>query len=199
MNGRGFVMALLALFVMADASLAQPSAERARIASERAAAKARLAEQERACREQFVVTACLETARKEERATLARLRRVELVLDDAERREAAARRRQSIQGRSAAKAAQPIEDAASESPQRRDEPRAAPAPHPMLPSRPEPADSASDASKRAAAEQRNQAAFDARARAAQAHREEVEKRNAARAASGKVAKPLPAASAASAP
>ena len=94
MNGRGFVVALLALLVAVDASIAQPSAERARIASERAAAKARLAEQERACREQFVVTACLEAARKEERSTLARLRRAEMMLDDAERREAAARRRQ---------------------------------------------------------------------------------------------------------
>ena len=198
MMARGLVIALLALLVMADASIAQPSAERARIESERAAAKARLAEQERACREQFVVTACLETARKEERSTLARLRRAELVLDDAERREAAARRRQAIQERSAAKAAQPGEAAASEASHRRDEPRAAPAPHPMLAPRPEPAGSASDASKRAA-EQRNQAAFDARARAAQAHRAEVEKRNASRAASGKVAAPLPPAPAASAP
>jgi len=198
MNSRGFVIALLALLVAVDASIAQPSAERARIASERAAAKARLAEQERACREQFVVTACLEAARKEERSTLARLHRAEMVLDDAERREAAARRRQSIQERAAAKAARPGEPAASESPHRRDEPRMPPAPHPVMPLRPEPAGSAGDASKRAA-EERNQAEFDARARAAQAHRAEVEKRNAARAASGKVAKPLPAAPAASTP
>jgi hypothetical protein len=68
----------------------------------------------------------------------------------------------------------------------------------MLAPRPEPASSANEASKRAD-EQRNQAAFDARARAAQAHRAEVEKRNASRAASGKVAAPLPPAPTASAP
>lgn len=192
---RALVVALLSTLVgMAHA--AEGSAERERIATERAAAKARLAEQERSCREQFVVTACVEAAQREERATLTRLRRAEQVLDDAQRREAAARRRQSIQERGAGQAARASAAAASE-PQHRTEPRPAPAPHPVLPARGEPAPV--DQGARRAAEQRNEAEFNDRARAARAHRDEVEKRNAARAASGKAAAPLAAPSGASAP
>jgi hypothetical protein len=58
---------------------------------------------------------------------------------------------------------------------------------------------ASSAAEQRATELRNQAAFEARARAAQAHRETVERRNAQRAAQGKVAAPLPVPSGASAP
>jgi len=52
---------------------------------------------------------------------------------------------------------------------------------------------------RRAFEQRNLAKFEARVRAAQAHREAVERRNAQRAAQGKVVAPLPVPSGASAP
>ena len=76
---RGIAVLLLALC----SGAAHAESERERLATERAAANARLAEQERACAEKFVVTACSDAARKEHRATLARLRRAEMVLDDA--------------------------------------------------------------------------------------------------------------------
>ena len=172
--------------------------EHERLSSERTAANARLTEQERACEEKFVVSACLESARKEHRATLARLRRAELVLDDGERREAAARRRQSIQEKASAQAAR-ASDAASVSP--RQSPRATPVPNPPSPAH---AGGGPDrptvlSADQRATEERNRANFEARARAAQAHRESVERRNAQRDANGKAAAPLPVPSGASAP
>ena len=171
--------------------------EHERLSSERAAANARLTEQERACEEKFVVSACLESARKEHRATLARLRRAELVLDDGERREAAARRRQSILEKASAQAAR-ASDAASVSP--RQSPRATPVPNPPAPAHAGGPDRSTVLSAdQQATEERNRANFEARARAAQAHRESVERRNAQREANGNAAAPLPVPPGASAP
>jgi len=182
---RGIAVLLLALC----SGAAHAESERERLATERAAANARLAEQERACAEKFVVTACSDAARKEHRATLARLRRAEMVLDDAARREAAMRRREAIRDRSAAQAARASEAAPEP---RRSGPRAAPLPNPPASSRA----TERPAAPNSAAEQRNKAAFDERVRAAQAHREAVERRNAAREATGKIQAPLPVPSAA---
>lgn len=174
------------------ATLAHADPQRERIAAERAAAVKRFTEQERACNERFVVTSCVEAARKEQRMTLERLHRAELVLDEAERREAAARRRQELQQRAAA---QDARVGTPEPAERRESTRAEPAPNP--PARPP--RSASSPAEQRAIEQRHEAEFEARARAAQAHREAVERRNAQRAAAGKVAAPLPVPSGASAP
>ena len=87
-------------------------AERSRIASERASVEATFAARERECRERFVVTSCVEQARRERRRGLDALRARQLLLDEARRRERAAERRDEL----AAKAA---EDA------RRDQERAA--------------------------------------------------------------------------
>ena len=162
------------------------SPERERIGAERAAAMARFAEQERACHERFIVTSCVEAARKEQRLTLTRLHRAELVLDDAERRETAARRREELQQRAAAQ-----ERRASE-PER--EPRGEgkhTAPAPNSPGAVRPQRGASSAEAQHEIEQRNEAGFEARARAAQVRREAVARRNAQRASEGKVAAPLP--------
>ncbi|MEP6876350.1 MAG: hypothetical protein ABI887_18490 [Burkholderiales bacterium] len=182
------------LIAVAATALAQAEPERERIAAERAAVNARFAEQERACREKFVVTACVEAARKEQRLTLTRLHRAETVLDEAERRETAARRRQSLQERAAAQGAR-----ASEPPGEARQPAARSAPAPNPPAALQPHRPASSAVEQRAAEQRSEAGFEARARAAQAHRDTVARRNAQRASEGKVGAPLPVPSSASAP
>lgn len=188
MSYRTLVGVLMALC----ATLAHADPQRERIEAERAAAIKRFTEQERACNEKFVVTSCVNAARKEQRMTLDRLRRAELVLDEAERRETAARRRQELQQRAAT---QDARVGTPEPTERSESTRAAPEPNP--PARP-PRSASSPAEKRAN-EQRNEAEFEARARAAQAHREAVERRNAQRAGAGKVAAPLPVPSGASAP
>ena len=181
MSYRTFIGVLAALC----ATLAHADPQRERIAAERATAMTRFAEQERACNEKFIVTSCVDAARKEQRMTLDRLHRAELVLDEAERREAAARRRQELQQRAAAQNARA---GTPEPAERSESTRAAPTPNP--PARPQ--RSASSVLERRAVEQRNEAEFEAKTRAARAHREAVERRNAERASAGKMAAPLPA-------
>ena len=185
---------LLTLALALSVALAHAESERDRIAAERATATARFAEQERACQERFVVTSCVDAARKEQQMTLTRLHRAELVLDESERREAGARRRQALQERAAAqeaRASEPAEEA------RREYPHSATAPNPGAASQPQRLPPS--AADQRASEQRNEAAFEARTRAARAHRESVERRNAQRAKEGKVPAPLPVPSGASAP
>ncbi|HWI10645.1 MAG TPA: hypothetical protein VNU48_04890 [Burkholderiaceae bacterium] len=188
----------LMLACAASAGTWAADAEHDRIAAERASADARLAAQQRECAARFVVAACVEDARAEHRATLARLRQQQLQIDETRRRETAAARRKAIAERVEAQQAR-ASDVPPEAPRvnvrRAPEPAPALRPaEPMLPRAPAVGASSAD---RATFEQRNQAKFDARARAAQAHREDVERRNARRAAQGKVAAPLPAASGAS--
>jgi colicin import membrane protein len=183
---------LIILLTAFGVARAQAPGERERIVAERAAANARFAEQNRACQENFVVTSCVEAARKEQRLTLARLHRAELVLDDAERREAAARHRQELQERASAqdsRASQPAPAEVHESTR-------AP-PEPNRPVAPQHERAASSPAERRAEEQRNELRFAERVRAAQERREAVERRNAKRASEGKVAQPLPMPSGAS--
>lgn len=165
-------------------------AEHDRIAAERAAADDRLAAQERECATRFVVAACVEEARTAHRATLTRLRQRQLQIDEARRREAAAARRKAIAERVDAQQAH-----ASEVPSVRVR-RHAP-PEPAAATRappaalPRPIAGGASGADRATLERRNEAEFAARMRAAQAHRDEVARRNAQREAQGKVAAPLP--------
>jgi colicin import membrane protein len=173
--------------------------ERAGIANERAAANAQFLARERVCQAQFVVATCMTDASKERRATLARLHQRELSLSDAQRRDAAALREQELAEKASRQQARPSEPAADEPAEGK---RRTPAPNPVAPLRgklgsPGGAAAGSSAAERRAEEQRNEAAFEAKARAVQEHRDAVEKRNAERAAKGKAALPLP--SAASAP
>ena len=172
--------------------------EPARIAAERAQAQAKFNERQRACESQFVVAPCLDAARKEQRTTLARLHGQEVQLDEAKRRAAAAARTEST--RAKALAQQERADAAAARAQSDDEraPRPAKAAASATRGRDDPIAprraGAPAAEARRTIEQRNEAQFEARARAAQAHREAVERRNAERAAQGKQAAPLPASS-----
>ena len=90
-------------------------AERHRIAEERAAIEARYAARERECRDRFIVTSCVDDAKRDRRKSLDALRARELKLDEETRRARTEARRAEL----AAKAA---EDA------RRDQARAASAP-----------------------------------------------------------------------
>jgi len=205
MNGRDLIV-LAALASAAAPSLAttDAAAERERIARERAEVQAALTKQEAACQERFVVTPCVEAARKAEREALARLRRQEVLLDEQQRKQRAAERAQAIRNSISADEAR-----------RRDESATATASAPVrveraelveTPSRVERArrelpvaERPTDAAARRTAEQEHIERYEADRRAAQAHREAVEQRNAKRAASGKAAAPLPVPPGASAP
>jgi len=186
---------------------------RVRISAQRAEAKSSLTEKERACRHEFVVAPCVEGVRKEQLAVLARLRNEELALDDARRKESAARRLQELLDKAAARnaKAQVVEvDAAA--------PKADPVTPKAAPAASQAADGSAPAraganavgrsrgadkgpskAGRAAQEDSNRAQFEARTGSAQAHREAVEQRNAERALKGKKANPLQVPAAAFAP
>ena len=80
--------------------------ERARIAQERSSADQRLREQERACAARFVVTPCVEAARKTHRDAIAPLQQQEFLLNDKRRQERTAERLLELER----KAAQPKSD-----------------------------------------------------------------------------------------
>ena len=190
----GLVAVLLAL-----ASLAPPTratgaddAERAAIAAERAAIDARFAARERECLQRFVVTSCVDDAKRERRIGLDSLKARQLALDEA-------RRRARTDERSAEIAAKAAEDAnrqrattpaPASSPSAPDAapqaatPNAVPASAakkasaPRQQSRPASASAAKtsrseSAEERAANEAHNRAAYESRQREAAAHRAEV--------------------------
>ena len=68
----------------------------ARIADERTAANARFAAQERECRTRFIVSSCIEDAKRERRKELDLLRARQIVVDEARRRERASERRTEL-------------------------------------------------------------------------------------------------------
>jgi colicin import membrane protein len=198
-------VAAFTLCMAGAAAAAEPSdgGQRERIVAERAQAAARLADQEQVCRARFVVASCLDVARKEHDATLTRLHGEEMRLDDAKRRSVAAARSEAVREKATAQAARAsgaASDAASATP-REAKRRALQQPNPAP--RQRPAGQAARAPASAAAqrlvEQSNEAQFEAKAREAQAHREAVERRNAERAAKGKMAAPLPVPAGASTP
>jgi colicin import membrane protein len=204
MNARDLIV-LAALASAAAPSLATTSAatERERIARERADVQAAFVKQEAACQDRFVVTPCVDAARKAERDALARLRRQEVLLDEQARKQRAAERAQAIRNNISADEAR-----------RRDESVAATASAPVRVERAELAETPghaerarelpvaerpTDVTVRRATEQEHIERFEADRRAIQAHRDAVEQRNAKRAASGKIAAPLPVPAGASAP
>jgi colicin import membrane protein len=183
---------LFTLALLCGVSLwARADAENERIAAERAAANARLAEQQRECATRFIVASCVEDARTEHRATLARLRQRELQLDEAKRRATAEARRKAIAERAEAQQSR-ASDAAPEPPRARVRraPQPAPVPASRAPERLTPLPGGGTGADRATVERRNEQKFEAMQREAQAHRQAVERRNAQRAAKGKTAAPL---------
>ncbi len=171
---------LVAWLLLSLCNLAQASeeTERAQIRARGDAVEAQHAQREQTCRKQFVVTQCLEKARADKQESLRALRAQELALDDAQRRQ-----RAQAQGKRMAEKAQA-----------RAQPKPVPPPkEPLVPIARQtikPASASASATDRSAAEKRQREAFNARHREIQAHRAEVEKRNAER-AKRKVPKPLP--------
>lgn len=201
MNGSGWiVLAALAAGpanVAAAPGAAPESVERDRIARERADVQATFAKQEADCQTRFVVTPCVDAARKAEREALARLRRQEVLLDEQARRQRAAERTAAIRSSVSADEARRREEAAAASgaaaPVRVERAELVDSPGPAeRPRRELPIDAPASAAARQALEQQNIERNEAQRRAIQAHRESVEERNAKRAASTKPpAAPLP--------
>jgi hypothetical protein len=172
------------------------AAARAQIRTERAAAGSRLQTRESECLAKFVVTPCLDDARRENREALARLRHREAELDAQERKQRTDARRAEIADNQRRDLERQREASA---PERRESLRQDAAPQVTVrpnarPLKPQRAASEAD---RQADEARNRADFEARQRAIEAHRDAVEARNLEKSAKGKVgaALPLPAASA----
>lgn len=173
------------------AGIGTEAQERARISSERAAAQSAFVSRERDCQNSFVVTSCVETARRDLREVLLRLRRQEAVLNEMQRRERAAERLETIRNRPVA--SEPAARSASVAAPRTVKPQT-----PRVRSHPAPAPKGSAAEK-PRAEVLSEQKFEAASQAASARRAAVERRNAERAASGKTAAPLPVPAGASAP
>ncbi|NKE64350.1 hypothetical protein RAMLITH_00830 [Ramlibacter sp. RBP-2] len=89
--------ALLAAAAAWPAAAEAPAAERARIAADRSRVEAQYQDQERACWARFGVNDCLAEARAKRRSALADLRRQEIALNDAERKQRAAERLRSME------------------------------------------------------------------------------------------------------
>lgn len=176
-----------------------------RIRAERAAADATYERTVKECAQNFVVSSCVESARAERHAAHLRLDREQQALDEAKRLRRAEERRKAIEAKTTGEEAQAREAAARARSQARSasEPaRAAPLPASGPAShaaRPVP-----DAAQRAEQEARARRAYELKQLQAEAHRREVEQRNAERARKTSPGAPLPvppeaAASTASAP
>jgi hypothetical protein len=215
------VLLLLLLSTVAAAparaiSAADDAAERRRIAAEQAQVEKAYAAREAECRQRFIVTSCLDAARRDRREALEKLHRQEVVLDEAQRKQRAAQRIEEIrakvsaddgkrreaearvQARDAKRQEQAAQEEAGASGSAASAPTAASAA-----SATSTASTASTAGK-ATARVRSVAAkrpvdtdhaasaYDQRQQQAQEHRAAVERRNAERAAKSKPSRPLPA-------
>jgi len=180
------------------------SSQRERIARERAEVEAMYARQERECQDRFAVTACVEDARRTRRNDLAELRRQTNALDEAQRKQRAERRRQTLRDNQAQEEAQartlaqkpareprtlPVQRPPATSAETGRTPRANSAKPPQA--RPQAPVGTPTPSSVRADEAKNRASFEVRQRAAQAHRDEVTRRNEELAARRKPVAPLP--------
>jgi colicin import membrane protein len=183
--------------------------ERQRVADERAAVESRYRAQEAACQQRFAVTDCVNDAKKERRDALTPLRRLDAALDDAQRKQRAAQRREEIARKlestqtrdrevvvreapaaAAAPAVQPAAPAETASAPARAPREARPKAPPKRASARTPS-APPTAAERHAREAEAQARSVARKQSAQDHKEAVEQRNAERALRGKRVAPLP--------
>jgi colicin import membrane protein len=195
------VRALLLMLAMAAAAPTRADTGRDRIQAQRAQADASLAVKERGCAVRFMVAGCLGAARSEHRAALAQLREKTLAIDDARRRALAAARSKVIADKAATQVDRPVDLEPQVKYRNRRGPRVVNG-ETHRDTAADPAGTDTSASRvaapetpalpaRSSFERRHQAQFDARQRAAQSHRDEVESRNATRRAQGKAVAPLP--------
>jgi hypothetical protein len=174
---------------------ADDSAERERIRAERAAVEATYLQQLEVCSKRFVVTSCVDAARGQRHAAVTELDRQQRLLDEARRTQRAAERQQAIDSKVGGEEARLREEAARDrSATRRasGEPGTAPTPASAAPRAARPA---STPAERAAQEERARQAFDLKQQRAEAHRQEVARRNQERALKANPGAPLPTPSA----
>lgn len=201
---------------------AQPD-DREAIAKARAEAQARYSDRDRECRTHFIVTSCLEEAKRERRQTLDQLRARQLMADEARRRQRTDERKAELSAKAAEDAKRDAERAGSAT--RSTSPAASEIlstdglrserrPEPVPPSPGQGASASKRSSRpsapavavkpdkaaqaREAREASSRAAFELRQRQAAEHRGEVAERVARQTAEKKPSAPLPVASAASA-
>jgi colicin import membrane protein len=179
----GLLGVLVAGAARPAAAASADDAERAQIAAERAAIEARYEARERECTQRFVVTSCVDDAKRERREGLDVLKARQLALDEARRRARAAERSSELAAKAAedAKRERAAHAAAASAPAVRHDDAASAVPRLAIPrdrrgaaSAPAAKSSAAEsAAERQAREARNRAAFEARQRQAAQHREEV--------------------------
>jgi len=112
-----FLAAMLPALAAAQGPADTTAAERGRIAAERSRLEAEYHARERACWGQFAVNDCLSDARAQRRSALADLRRQEISLNDAQRKQRGAERVRAIEQRSAG----PVPAPAASAPRLRNE------------------------------------------------------------------------------
>jgi hypothetical protein len=185
---RGVAVTALMTACMLAAADSDAQTRRQQLAEQRRQIDAAYASRTAECRSRFVVTACLDIAQRERREALQRVKREEAALDDAERKQRTIERERRIaeKRRLAAErlVQEPVERvtraavAASAV-----APAASAHEHAQAPHKPSAADE-DERLRRAAATRLRQAE-------AEAHRRDVERRNAARAAEHARVAPLP--------
>jgi hypothetical protein len=184
----------LALLLAVPARAGAPSDDandRERIRSERAAAEAEYSTQMKKCNQQFVVTSCVNEARAKRHALISRLDEQQHALDQAERARRASERTQSIDSKVGGDEASRREEAARERATNRPagkEPKPVPAPAGAAPRAPR---AASSPAQRAEQEENARLTYEKKQRDAEAHRQEVERRNQEHARKTRPAAPLP--------
>ena len=182
-------------------------AERARLVQERAAIEAQYTSRHAECSQRFVVTSCVDDAKRDRRRGLDGLRARQIVLDESRRKERSTARRSELSGNAAElarrEAARVSRPAPAASDAGHDEPSRSAQPRQSIGQRPSPAkrhvgadDRASgaksaDSADRQAKEGRSRATFDARKQQAAEHRDEVLDKAAKRAQEHKPAAALP--------
>jgi len=160
---------------------------RARIEDERSRIEVQFNADMAACRQRFVVTACVDNARRRRRDALTAPRAEELTLDDLQRRERAAVRREVIQAKQREAASQAAAPLAASAPGERVRP--GPSTATQTPAqRADPGAAASAA--QASARQRANAARERQAQI-EATQARIRERQAERLREGKLAAPLP--------
>lgn len=183
-DARRWLRVALAVFATMAASVhaAERSAEHAELAAQRQRLEAGFAAEEAQCRERFAVTTCVDDVRKRKREALTAVRQRELVLDDAERRQRAAERRDAVARKQAELASRPAPpEATRHAPSG---PTAGASGVPRMPRPPQGDAEAQEARRRAEASRERRAKADAQ-------RERIATRQADRARNGKSAQPLP--------
>lgn len=162
---------LLALWGMA---WADDSAKREQIRQEKDAVEERHSLQQQKCRQEFVVTPCLEKARAARQKALQGLRAQEDALDDAQRRQRATDQARRVAGKARAAEVREVASSPRREPKLPQVATSRPAKSPPAPRTPAP--------DRSATEKRQREAFEARQKEIAEHKQAVEKRNAERAA-----------------